>query len=106
FYLIILTPPHTHTLFPYTTLFRSDDQYPTETKSPKRRRRRRFHGEIAGKEREHHEPRPKRAHAEGDLEHQRQEKRRDADRDAEQDRKSTRLNSSHVAISYAVFCLN
>src|SRR5437870_10200258 len=26
-------------------------------------------------------------------------------RDAAQDRKSTRLNSSHVAISYAVFCL-
>src|SRR5437660_2780898 len=25
--------------------------------------------------------------------------------DPEQDRKSTRLNSSHVAISYAVFCL-
>src|SRR5437870_10722173 len=25
--------------------------------------------------------------------------------DAEADRKSTRLNSSHVAISYAVFCL-
>src|SRR5690625_6460817 len=25
---------------------------------------------------------------------------------AKQDRKSTRLNSSHVAISYAVFCLN
>src|SRR5690625_6204247 len=24
----------------------------------------------------------------------------------EEDRKSTRLNSSHVAISYAVFCLN
>src|SRR5699024_12576803 len=24
----------------------------------------------------------------------------------EQDRKSTRLNSSHVSISYAVFCLN
>src|SRR5690625_6520657 len=30
--------------------------------------------------------------------------RRD-DRDHEVDRKSTRLNSSHVAISYAVFCL-
>src|SRR5439155_16217593 len=28
-----------------------------------------------------------------------------ARRDALQDRKSTRLNSSHVAISYAVFCL-
>src|SRR5690625_5565677 len=27
------------------------------------------------------------------------------DRDAIRDRKSTRLNSSHVAISYAVFCL-
>src|SRR5437899_8118873 len=25
--------------------------------------------------------------------------------DAEQDRKSTRLNSSHLGISYAVFCL-
>src|SRR5690625_3075217 len=29
----------------------------------------------------------------------------DAHRLYEQDRKSTRLNSSHVAISYAVFCL-
>src|SRR5437870_11360332 len=28
-----------------------------------------------------------------------------ARRDAGRDRKSTRLNSSHVAISYAVFCL-
>src|SRR5436305_11119572 len=27
-------------------------------------------------------------------------------RDCELDRKSTRLNSSHVRISYAVFCLN
>src|SRR5690625_938288 len=27
------------------------------------------------------------------------------ERDSEEDRKSTRLNSSHVAISYAVFCL-
>src|SRR5690625_6281921 len=26
--------------------------------------------------------------------------------DLDKDRKSTRLNSSHVAISYAVFCLN
>src|SRR5690625_5395769 len=29
----------------------------------------------------------------------------DHDRGGVQDRKSTRLNSSHVAISYAVFCL-
>src|SRR5438874_10715593 len=32
---------------------------------------------------------------------QHQDRRRDSDRD----RKSTRLNSSHVEISYAVFCL-
>src|SRR5256885_10327972 len=32
-------------------------------------------------------------------------KRRDAVRLALQDRKSTRLNSSHLVISYAVFCL-
>src|SRR5699024_5724951 len=30
---------------------------------------------------------------------------READRRLTQDRKSTRLNSSHVSISYAVFCL-
>src|SRR5690606_41500685 len=30
---------------------------------------------------------------------------RDATRSPNQDRKSTRLNSSHVKISYAVFCL-
>src|SRR5690554_7587716 len=30
---------------------------------------------------------------------------RERDRVAERDRKSTRLNSSHVRISYAVFCL-
>src|SRR5207253_4387608 len=32
-------------------------------------------------------------------------KSRQRDRLSESDRKSTRLNSSHVAISYAVFCL-
>src|SRR5437764_13171368 len=36
----------------------------------------------------------------------RQEEHRDEhDADAERDRKSTRLNSSHRCISYAVFCL-
>src|SRR5690554_7407595 len=30
---------------------------------------------------------------------------RDSQADSDQDRKSTRLNSSHVRISYAVFCL-
>src|SRR5437773_9157016 len=31
--------------------------------------------------------------------------RRDAERQEGRDRKSTRLNSSHITISYAVFCL-
>src|SRR5437899_6342133 len=30
---------------------------------------------------------------------------REGDSDADRDRKSTRLNSSHLGISYAVFCL-
>src|SRR5438445_10051070 len=62
-------------LFPYTTLFRSDD-------------------------------------ADGNLHHRRRLApgehriaRPDPDHEAEEDRKSTRLNSSHANISYAVFCL-
>src|SRR5690348_17864562 len=66
---MIRRPPRS-TLFPYTTLFRSDDS-----------RGGRPHGGD-------------RAQA-GEL---------DALRN-EEDRKSTRLNSSHPSISYAVFCL-
>src|SRR5947207_4375511 len=39
------------------------------------------------------------------LLHPRLQRRRDPDRDSGVDRKSTRLNSSHTVISYAVFCL-
>src|SRR5207253_4634897 len=46
---------------------------------------------------------------EGDREHRRRGREHRRDRHAgvldRRDRKSTRLNSSHVAISYAVFCL-
>src|SRR6266480_7030983 len=45
-----------------------------------------------------HHPRPEQHRAGQRRELQRQERRR-------QDRKSTRLNSSHMSISYAVFCL-
>src|SRR5476649_1308332 len=62
---MIRRPPRS-TLFPYTTLFRSDRG-------------------AAGRARQ------------GDLGH--------AHRGVEGDRKSTRLNSSHTVISYAVFCL-
>src|SRR5207344_3596308 len=67
FFLMIRRPPRS-TLFPYTTLFRSDRLNTPVSPATRRRtwRRRRAWGS---------------------------------------DRKSTRLNSSHVRISYAVFCL-
>src|SRR6266496_6128477 len=77
FFLMIRRPPRS-TLFPYTTLFR-----------PRHRRRRR------------QQPHPR----------ARRRRIRARDRLAAEplhlarDRKSTRLNSSHVEISYAVFCL-
>src|SRR5688572_32670571 len=79
---MIRRPPRS-TLFPYTTLFRSV--------APEARDGRR--GGVAARDR--HLPRL-RPHAEPPP-------LRGADH--EQDRKSTRLNSSHSQISYAVFCL-
>src|SRR2546430_6120513 len=73
---MIRRPPRS-TLFPYTTLFRSW-----------RARRGQRLGETASPGRA---PRPELSY------------RRQAGRG--QDRKSTRLNSSHSQISYAVFCL-
>src|SRR5438876_7700122 len=69
FFLMIPRPPRS-TLFPYTTLFRSDfavqvEALPQTTRQSYNRQRQNQHG----------------------------------------DRKSTRLNSSHPSISYAVFCL-
>src|SRR3712207_7858023 len=78
---MIRRPPRS-TLFPYTTLFRSRR---TRRRSPERFRRRRRKAERG----EIHAGQPARR-AEG-LDHL--------------DRKSTRLNSSHANISYAVFCL-
>src|SRR5437764_8718621 len=76
FSLMIRQPPRS-TLFPYTTLFRSPDLY----------------GRV-----EHNRPRDPRVVvpfgqvAVDVFQH-------------DEDRKSTRLNSSHRCISYAVFCL-
>src|SRR4051812_49582276 len=70
---MIRRPPRS-TLFPYTTLFRSE-----ALRAEDRDQR------IARQDPQHHE---------------------DDQRYAEDgDRKSTRLNSSHMSISYAVFCL-
>src|SRR5436305_2696225 len=77
FFLRLRRPPRS-TLFPYTTLFRSSEPPRVGGSS-------RFSavppGEVSGRRTE--------GPGTGDSE----------------DRKSTRLNSSHVRISYAVFCL-
>src|SRR5436309_4967703 len=75
FFFLMIRRPPRSTLFPYTTLFRS--------------------GVVLGL-RDRHLQGGGRGEG-GD--------RRDAGRPHHRDRKSTRLNSSHVKISYAVFCL-
>src|SRR5690606_40704603 len=97
--LTIRRPPRS-TLFPYTTLFRSG--------GARGGRHQRGYGEEVGEKADAGAPRPggragAAAGESGGLAVTQQEgkKRRGSGRD----RKSTRLNSSHVKISYAVFCL-
>src|SRR3712207_7725701 len=91
---MIRRPPRS-TLFPYTTLFRSPGD------------RHVLPGDVDGSFREQeadqrrHLPRLRVA-AQGDA---REGLRREALAADRLDRKSTRLNSSHANISYAVFCL-
>src|SRR2546426_8053877 len=73
---MIRRPPRS-TLFPYTTLFRS-------------------RGPGYAAPRAHRPARP----AQGGA-----QRGREGGRAPDEDRKSTRLNSSHLVISYAVFCL-
>src|SRR5690242_21584000 len=92
FSLMLLRPPRS-TLFPYTTLFRS-------------RVRVRAHAagsvEAAGGEAGRIDPGDRARHAiVGEANHA----IRHLVRHIHVDRKSTRLNSSHMSISYAVFCL-
>src|SRR3712207_7066132 len=90
FFLMIRRPPRS-TLFPYTTLFRSEsalDRLSRPRARPLRRVRRAdrdARGETVGDDDLLRGARPVVAGG--------------------QDRKSTRLNSSHANISYAVFCL-
>src|SRR5438034_3651258 len=86
---MLLLPPRS-TLFPYTTLFRS--QLPAHDRGD----------EHAAHQRRQLQSGSGRAHALDDLEVERQVGDRAEERE---DRKSTRLNSSHTVISYAVFCL-
>src|SRR2546422_8276460 len=99
---MIRRPPRS-TLFPYTTLFRS-------------------HGEVLGEPADRRAARLRRLRGLGDADQVgaaealfRRAARRDREgasrrlqhpaAGARRDRKSTRLNSSHGYISYAVFCL-
>src|SRR3712207_9164520 len=80
FFLMIRRPPRS-TLFPYTTLFRSELQ-------------RLLHRRLIGRACEARRLGVEMDGEVGVLRHL-----------ADVDRKSTRLNSSHANISYAVFCL-
>src|SRR2546422_7118537 len=83
---MIRRPPRS-TLFPYTTLFRSRGQRGAgrRTEAPVPLEEGGIHVLGAVRNHVHHR------HQDGQVE--------------KQDRKSTRLNSSHGYISYAVFCL-
>src|SRR5438132_4368200 len=78
---MIRRPPRS-TLFPYTTLFRS-------------------HRAQRGGRLRHFAASRQTRHGDGPRVHA----HRESQRSSGQDRKSTRLNSSHTVISYAVFCL-
>src|SRR3712207_7987041 len=98
---MIRRPPRS-TLFPYTTLFRSDGRQREHAEHDHRHvaDARVRHETLPIRLRERHERAIEDAdNGEGD--HQRYE----LPRRIRQDRKSTRLNSSHANISYAVFCL-
>src|SRR5205807_10557766 len=75
FFFLMIRRPPRSTLFPYTTLFRSVQ----------------------------HQWRPYRVQQLGDRRRRQHGQRLQCY--VERDRKSTRLNSSHLVISYAVFCL-
>src|SRR3712207_8074012 len=100
---MIRRPPRS-TLFPYTTLFRSTDLGPAGEQAREElaqflagldaqatkfvESRERLRARVAARGEQKDPPAPQPSHARAGT-----------------DRKSTRLNSSHANISYAVFCL-
>src|SRR5437773_6569106 len=91
---MIRRPPRS-TLFPYTTLFRS-----RAWGSSRGRERGRGGRGARGAPAPPRGDRPSRGRRE-----RRRPRGRRCSRPRRRDRKSTRLNSSHITISYAVFCL-
>src|SRR2546426_4509600 len=92
---MIRRPPRS-TLFPYTTLFRS----PKRSRAVQRRHRHQS-GTYAADD----APAPARTAAMKRWATTAEESGSEWIRSQKRDRKSTRLNSSHLVISYAVFCL-
>src|SRR5688500_19999859 len=88
-----LRPPRISTIFPYTTLFRSEE------------------GDVAAGRRTQEQLAVRRDDGNSRARHdragivRRRSRFRCGELPGSVDRKSTRLNSSHLVISYAVFCL-
>src|SRR5205085_10859123 len=101
-YLSLLPRPPRSPLFPYTTLFRSERDEP----DVRMRDEPLAHGNPVAR---HDLQHARRDHLLRELNEPQQRERRLLrglqDLHVAQDRKSTRLNSSHSQISYAVFCL-
>src|SRR3712207_8010794 len=93
FFLMIRRPPRS-ALFPYTTLFRSIKDVPGNQDLSDLARLRRVRDRI---DREYAQPL--------DVEALARDAHMSPGHFSRADRKSTRLNSSHANISYAVFCL-
>src|SRR2546427_6452615 len=93
FFLMIRRPPRS-TLFPYTTLFRSQPAAHGLGRTLSLARSGHLVRDHAGA-----------GLRAPELLHGAQDLRGLGDHDEQGDRKSTRLNSSHSQISYAVFCL-
>src|SRR5207249_8560320 len=105
FFFMLPSPPSS-TLFPYTTLFRSDgkvDVLATDADSALPNVNEAIFIGIHQRAQEHAAHQAEDGGVGADSQCQRQHH---SDRQPfGADRKSTRLNSSHVSISYAVFCL-
>src|SRR5438034_8039090 len=100
---MIRRPPRS-TLFPYTTLFRSSEPDWTRGEAAHHARGRRarpvsLHGSHGG------EAPPRRGGVVGSRTGRLPPRVHKQPAGGSSDRKSTRLNSSHTVISYAVFCL-
>src|SRR2546422_8137489 len=101
---MIRRPPRS-TLFPYTTLFRSPEDEGRSHEQSGVETDLQIDDERLHAAREMQRLLPFGQRGEHGLHHEMEDLLRPVVRGTEPDRKSTRLNSSHGYISYAVFCL-